>query len=200
MSITGSMISELRERTGSGIKDCKKALTENNGDMEKAVEFLRKKGLAAADSKTGRSTNSGRVFSYIHSNGSAGVLLELACETDFVANTEQFQELGRDLCLQVCAMNPVAVKKEDVPQEKIDAEKAIYREQMKDRLEGKKPEVQDKMLSGKLDKFLKEIALMEQSFVKDEKQTIEELVKNSIATLKENIAVKRFARFRIGEE
>lgn len=200
MSVDASLVADLRKRTGSGIRDCKKALQECEGDMEKAVEFLRKKGLAAADSKSDRSTTAGRVISYIHDGGQVGVMLELACETDFVANTEQFQELGRDLCMQICAMSPIAVSRDTVDAEVVEKEKEIYREQMKEQLSGKPENVQDKILSGKIDKFFQENTLLEQNFIKDDKATVEGHIKNSIATLKENISVKRFVRFEIGAE
>ncbi len=198
MSVNTSLISDLRKRTGCGIKDCKKALTECDGDLEKAVEFLRKKGLAAADSKSGRSTDAGKVFSYIHAGGQVGVLLELGCETDFVANTEQFETLGKDICMHICAASPVAVTRENMPADVVETEKGIYREQMKDQLEGKPENIQDKILTGKMDKFFKDSVLMEQLFVKDDSQTIEDLIKLQISTLKENINLKRFSRFGIG--
>lgn len=198
MSVTASQVAELRKRTDCGMRDCKKALDECSGDMEKAVEWLRKKGLSSASSKSGRSTNAGRVFSYIHSNGQVGVLLELACETDFVANTEQFQELGKNLCMHICASSPTALRREDVPKELVEKEKEIMREQMKDNLEGKSEEMQEKILDGKMNRFYKENALMEQMYVKDDKKSIEDVVKEGIGTLKENISLNRFQRFQIG--
>lgn len=200
MAITAAQVAELRKITDCGMQDCKKALDECNGDMEKAVEFLRKKGLSSASSKVGRNTNSGRVFSYIHSNGLIGVMVELACETDFVANTEQFQELGKSLCMHICATSPKALKREDVDSQLIEKEKNILKEQMKDQLKDKKEEMQEKILSGKMDKFFKENVLLEQAYVKDDKKTIEEVIKESIGTLKENITLNRFQRFEIGAE
>lgn len=198
MSVTASQVAQLRKMTDCGMRDCKKALDECAGDIDKAVEWLRKKGLSSAASKSDRSTNAGRIFSYIHSNGTVGVLLELACETDFVANTEQFQELGKNLCMHVCATSPAALRREDIPTELVEKEKEIMREQMKDSLEGKSEEMQEKIISGKMNRFYKENALMEQMYVKDDKKSIEDVIKEGIATLKENITLNRFQRFQIG--
>ena len=199
MGIPTTLVKELRELTGCGIKDCKKALSENDGDLEKAIEYLRKKGLADASKKTGRGTNAGRIISYIHAGGQVGVLLELNCETDFVANTDQFQELGKNLCMQVCAMSPITVRREDIPTEIIEKEKDIYREQMQDALKNKPANVQDKIIEGKLKKFYQESVLLEQAFVKEEGKTVEEMIKEQIGVIKENITVKRFVRFQVGE-
>lgn len=198
MSVTAAQVAELRKITDSGMRDCKKALDECDGDIDKAVEWLRKKGLSAAGNKSGRSTNAGRVFSYIHSNGQIGVMVELACETDFVANTEQFQELGKNLCMHVCAASPSALKREEVPAELVEKEKEIMREQMKDSLAGKPEEMQEKIITGKMNRFYKENALMEQMYVKDDKKSIEDVIKEGIGTLKENITLNRFQRFQIG--
>ena len=194
MGIPTSLVKELRDQTSCGIKDCKKALEEANGDLEKAVALLRKKGLSDAAKKSGRGTNAGRVISYIHAGGQVGVMLELNCETDFVANTDPFQELGKDLCMQICAMNPIVVKREDISAEIIEKEKDIYREQIKD----KPAHAQEKIIEGKLAKFYKENVLLEQPFVKDEKRTVEDILKDAIATIKENLTVARFSRFQIG--
>jgi len=192
-------VAELRARTSCGIKDCKKALQECDGDIDKAIEYLRKKGLATAGKVSGRATNAGRVFSYIHQGGQVGVLLEISCETDFVANTEEFQQLGQNLCLQICAMMPAAVSREQVTEEAIEKEKSIYREQLKEQLEGKPEKVQENILSGKIEKFFAESMLLDQQYIKSEnKQKVSDIIKESIATLKENISVKRFARFQIG--
>ena len=197
--IPTTLVKELRNLTGCGIKDCKKALIESDGDIEKSVEYLRKKGLADAAKKSGRGTNAGRVISYIHAGGQVGVLLELDCETDFVANTEDFQDLGKDLCMQICAMNPIAVNREEISAEVIEKEKNIYREQMQEALKGKPASVQDKILDGKLKKFYQESVLIEQAFVKEESRTVEDIIKEKIGTIKENITVKRFVRFQVGE-
>ena len=199
MSSNSSLVAQLREKTGCGIKDCKFALDECKGDLEKAIEYLRKKGLASAGAKSGRATNAGRVVSYIHSNGQIGVLVELNCETDFVANTDIFQELGKDLCMHICAMKPIALDRQSLPKEIVEKEKEIYQEQMKTQLKDKPPEAQEKILVGKLDKFYKDFLLMEQLFVKDDKKSGEEIIKEKIATLKENITIKRFARYQLGE-
>lgn len=190
----GALIRELRERTGCGIKDCRNALQEHDNDIEKAIAHLRKKGLADADKKSGRSTEAGFVFNYVHSGGQIGVIVELNCETDFVAKNDLFQEFGRDLCMQICAMSPVAVSRDQVSEEDINKEREIYREQIKDKPEN----VQDKIIDGKIDKYFKENVLLEQGFIKEEKRTVEEVMKEKIATLKENISIKRFARFQIG--
>lgn len=196
MGISNELVKELRERTACGIRDCKVALEENNGDIEKAIEALRKKGLASASKTAGRSTNAGKVISYIHAGGQIGVLLQLTCETDFVANTEAFQALGKELCMQICAMNPLYVSKESIPANIIEREKGIYLEQVKD----KPAQVQEKIIQGKLDQFAKENVLLNQVYVKDEKLSIEELIKQTIAVTKENISVTRFVRFQIGEK
>jgi elongation factor Ts len=191
-----NFVKELRERTGSGVKACQEALVACNDDMEKAIEHLRKKGLADASKKSGKETGAGGVFSYIHAGNKIGVMLQLNCETDFVANTEQFKELGKDLCMHVCASRPVAVKRENIPQETIEREKGIYTEQVKD-----KPEAaREKIIQGKLEKFYQDMVLMEQPFVKDDKLKVEDLIKEKIAVLKENIVIKRFVRFEVGEK
>lgn len=196
MASSTSLVRDLRERTGCGIKDCRKALAECNDDIEKAIEMLRKKGLADAAKKSSRGTNAGRVISYIHAGGQIGVLLELNCETDFVANTDEFQSLGKDLCMQICAMSPLVVQREDISEEVINREKEIYKEQ----IQGKKPEkVVENIIKGKLEKYYKENVLLEQAFVKDDKRSVEDFIKENIATLKENITIKRFVRFQIGE-
>lgn len=191
-----ALIKELRERTSCGMMDCKKALEESNDDIDKAIEYLRKKGLADASKKAGRAANAGRIISYIHAGGQMGVLLELNCETDFVGNTECFQELGKDLCMHICAMNPMVVRREEIPAEVIEREKEIYREQMKD----KPATAQEKIIEGKLEKFYKDNVLLEQMYVKDENITVEELIKEKIGTIKENISVARFVRFQVGEK
>ncbi|NQT88109.1 translation elongation factor Ts [bacterium] len=195
MAITAALVKQLREMTGIGMMKCKEALSATDGDLEKAVEYLRKKGLDTAAKKAGRETKEGIIASYIHSNSKLGVLVELNCETDFVARNADFQQLGRDLCMQVAATNPLCVSSDEVPQALVDSEMGIYREQFKD-----KPErALEGILQGKLQSFYKERCLLEQSFVKDPKVTVGSLIKNLIAKLGENIGVKRFVRMEIGE-
>ena len=194
--ITGDMIKELREKTQAGMLDCKKALVETNGDMDKAVEMLRKKGLASADKKMGREVTQGIVASYVHSNNKIGVLLELLTVTDFVARNEGFGELAKDICMQIAAANPLYVRIEDVPKEVIDKEREIYREQMKD--SGKPANVIDKIIDGKLNKFYTDVCLLEQEFIKDSAVKIKDLIKQKIAVFGENIEVGKFTRYQIG--
>jgi elongation factor Ts len=196
VEINSDMIKELREKTQAGMLDCKKALAEVNGDMDKAVELLRKKGLASADKKMGREVSEGIVASYIHTNKKIGVLLELKTVTDFVARNNDFQELAKELCMQVAAVNPLYVKIEDVPAQVIEKEKEIYREQMKD--SGKPQNVVEKIVDGKVNKFYQDVCLMEQEYIKDPKVKIKDLIKAKIATYGENIEVGKFARFQIG--
>ncbi len=195
MTIDASSVRELRDRTSAGFLDCKKALEEANGDFEKAGEILRKKGLAKAIKKGSRGTPEGRVGSYIHTNGKIGVLIEVNCETDFVAKNEVFADLVKDLCMQVAATDPTAVSRETVPQDIIDKERKAYSEEFKD----KPDNVREKIIDGKMESFYKEVCLINQPFVKDNDQTIEDLLKKAIAKLGENIRINRFARFAIGE-
>ncbi len=195
MTIDASSVRELRDRTSAGVLDCKVALEEANGDFEKAGEILRKKGLAKAIKKGSRGTPEGRVGSYIHTNGKIGVLIEVNCETDFVAKNDVFADLIKDLCMQVAATDPTAVSRETVPQDIIDKERKAYSEEFKD----KPDNVRDKIIDGKMESFYKEVCLINQPFVKDNDQTIEDLLKKAIAKLGENIRINRFARFAIGE-
>ena len=195
MAIEASSVRELRDRTSAGFLDCKNALEEANGDFEKAGEILRKKGLAKAMKKGSRGTPEGRVGSYIHTNGKIGVLIEVNCETDFVAKNDVFADLVKDICMQVAATDPMAVSSETVPQEMIDRERKAYNEEFKD----KPDNVRDKIIDGKMESFYKEVCLINQPFVKDNDQTIEDLLKKAIAKLGENIRINRFARFAIGE-
>ncbi len=197
MQISASQVKELREKTGAGIMDCKKALSECKGDMEAAVKYLREKGLAAAQKKAGRTTAEGIVYSYIHAGGKVGVLLELNCETDFVARTEDFRQLAKDLAMHVAAMNPRYVSREEVPQDVIEKEKEIYMNQARE--SGKPEQVIGKIAEGKLEKFFKEVCLLEQPFVKDTEKTVEKLITEAVAKLGENINVRRFVRFKVGE-
>lgn len=194
--ITSEMIKKLREATQAGMVDCKKALVETAGDMDKAVEFLRKKGLASAEKKMGREVTEGIIASYIHHNGKLGVLVELRTVTDFVARNPEFSELAHEICMQIAAVNPQYIKIEDVPAEVVEREKEIYRAQMKD--SGKPEQVIEKIIEGKLSSFYKDVCLMEQESFKDSKITIKELIKQKIATFGENIEVGRFSRFQIG--
>ncbi len=195
MAIEASSVRELRDRTSAGVLDCKNALEEANGDFEKAGEILRKKGLAKAMKKGSRGTPEGRVGSYIHTNGKVGVLVEINCETDFVAKNDVFESLVKDLCMHIAATDPMAVSRETVPQEMIDRERKAYNEEFKD----KPDNVRDKIIDGKMESFYKEVCLINQPFVKDNDQTIEDLLKNAITKLGENVKISRFARFAIGE-
>jgi len=194
MAIGVEMIKDLRQRTGAGVLDCKKALEEADGDMEEAVELLRKKGLAIAAGKADREANEGLVESYIHGGGKLGVLLELNCETDFVARTEDFRELAHDLAMQVAATNPRYLTPEDVPPEVLEREQQWQREQLG---EGKPEEIIERILGGKLRRYYEEVCLLEQSFIKDEDSTVRDLISSKIAKLGENIKVRRFARFEL---
>ena len=197
MAISASDVKVLRERTGAGMMDCKKALTEAGGDMEKAVELLREKGLAAAAKKAGRIAAEGVVDSYIHMGGRIGVLVEVNCETDFVAKTDQFKAFVRDVAMQVAAANPQYVKREDVPQEIIEKEKEILRVQALN--EGKPEKIVDRMVEGRIEKYYKENCLMEQAFIRDNDKSILDYQKEIIAALGENISVRRFTRYEMGE-
>lgn len=197
MSFTAEDVKSLRDKTGAGMMACKEALKACNGNVDEAVEYLRKKGIASADKKTGRSTGDGLVEAYIHMGGKLGVLIEVNCETDFVARTEQFKSLVRELAMQVAASNPSVVSREQVPVEMIEKEKDIYREQV--RGSGKPENVVEKIVGGKLDKFYSEICLLEQPYIKEPQKNVDTLIKETIAKLGENITVKRFVRFRLGE-
>lgn len=195
--ITAEMVKELRERTGAGMMDCKKALSETNGDMEKAVDFLREKGLAAAAKKAGRIAAEGVVEAYIHGGGRIGVLLELNCETDFVAKTDGFHSLARDLAMQVAAAHPGYVAREEVPAEVLEHEREILRVQALN--EGKPAHIVEKMIEGRLEKFYKETCLMEQAYIKDPDKTITQVINESIAKIGEKISIRRFTRYQLGE-
>ncbi|MCL6582248.1 MAG: translation elongation factor Ts [bacterium] len=198
MSISAQQVKELRTKTGIGFMDCKQALEETGGDMEKAIEYLRKKGLATAAKKAGRATKQGLVTSYIHGNGKIGVLLEINCETDFVARTRDFQELAKDIAMQIAASKPLYVSREDVPAECIEKEKEIVRAQIGDT---KKPEeILMKIIEGKLEKgFYAKVCLLDQPFIKDDTKTVKSLITDKIAQLGENITISRFARYELGE-
>jgi elongation factor Ts len=189
------MVKELRDKSGAGMMDCKKALSTTGGDLEKAVDELRKKGLAAAQKKSSRTTREGAIDSYIHAGGRIGVLVEVGVETDFVARSEPFREFTHDLAMQVVASAPLWVRRDEVPDEVVEREKAIYREQAK----GKPDNVVEKMLEGKLNKFFQEVCLVEQPFVKDPDRTIEQLRTDLVGVIGENVEVRRFVRFQLGE-
>lgn len=195
--ITAALVKELRERTGAGMMDCKKALTEVNGDLDKAIDLLREKGLAAAAKKEGRIAAEGLVEAYIHGGGRIGVLLEVNCETDFVAKTDEFKELVRDICLQIAAANPQYLRVEDIPEEVLEHEKNILRAQALN--EGKPEKIVEKMVEGRISKFYKEVCLMEQDFVKDPDITINDLILEKTAKIGERIVIRRFTRYEMGE-
>ena len=197
MAITASDVKSLRESTGAGMMDCKKALNECDGDMEKAVAWLREKGIAKAAKRSGRVAAEGSIFSYIHMGGKFGVILELNCETDFVARGDQFQELGRDICLHVCSVNPQWVSAEDVPADAVEAEKAIYVAQAAET--GKPEEICTKIAEGKLKKWYSEVCLLEQTFVKDSDKTIQQLLNDLSAKCGEKLTIRRFMRYELGE-
>lgn len=194
--ITVEMIKELRSRTGAGMMDCKRALEDTDGNVDKAVDVLRKKGLALAAKKAGRSAKEGMITSYIHHNRRVGVLLELNCETDFVARTDQFEELAKDIAMHIAMANPQYVSKADVPQEVIDHESSIERE--KALAEGKPEQIVDRVVEGRISKLYENICLLEQPFIKDNSKTVADLINEAIALLGENIVVGRFARFEVG--
>lgn len=196
--ISAEMVKDLRAKTGAGIMDCKQALAETEGDLEKAVDFLRKKGLASAAKKSGRSTSEGRVTSYIHMGGKIGVLVEINCETDFVANTDDFIEFGKNIAMHIAAASPVAVQAEDVSPELIAREKDIYRAQVIE--EGKPANMVDKIVEGKINKFLKESCLLSQPYIRDTQKSISDLLTDTIARIGENIQIRRFSRFQVGGE
>jgi elongation factor Ts len=197
MATTAKDVAALRERTGAGMMDCKKALDETNGDIDKAVEVLRSKGAAKADKRAGRQTKEGVVASYIHHNGKVAVLVEINCETDFVARTDDFQQLGKHIAEHIAAAAPVAVDKDQVPQEKVDSERRIFIEQVK--AEGKPEHMIDKIVEGKIQAYYKDVALMHQAWVREPKKTIGDLVKEVSAKTGENVQVRRFVRYALGE-
>jgi len=197
MTITADMVKQLREMTGAGMMECKKALSETAGDLQKAVDVLRTSGIAKAEKRSDRAASQGRIESYIH-DSRIGVLIEVNCETDFVARTDDFGKLVKDLAMQAAAANADYVRREEVPAERVERERAIYAEQVKN--DGKPANMVDKIVDGKLNKFYSEVCLMEQSFIKDDKKSIGELVKEISSKCGENIVVRRFVRFRLGSE
>lgn len=197
MAITAKMVSELRSRTGAGIMECKKALTETDGNIDQAIQKLREQGLKASELKGGRVAEEGLIVSYIHPGSRVGTLVELNCETDFVARTEQFQELAKEIAMQVAAAKPKYVKSEDVPPEDLEAEKAILKTQAEQ--EGKPAHIAERIVEGRLSKFYSETCLLQQPYIRDTDKTIETLVKDAIAQLGENIVVKRFVLYVLGQ-
>jgi elongation factor Ts len=195
--VTAAMVKELRERTGAGMLDCKKALVECEGDMEKAIDFLREKGLAAAAKKAGRITAEGVVDSYIHLGGRIGVLIEVNCETDFVAKTDDFKEFVKNMAMQVAASSPLYVRREDVPKDVIDHEKDILKQQALN--EGKPEKIVEKMVEGRIEKYFKEVCMLEQPYIRDPDKSVQDILKETIAKLGENISIRRFTRYQMGE-
>ena len=196
MKITASMVKELRQKTGAGMMDCKKALQEVDGDLEKAVTYLRKKGIASAAKKAGRETSQGLVEAYIHPGSQVGVLVEVNCETDFVARTDEFKDFVHDVAMHIAAMNPMVVSADELDEAVLDAEREIYRAQGES--EGKPPEIVEKIVEGRIAKFKKEVALLDQPFVKNPDETVGDLLKSKIGSLGENMSIRHFARFQIG--
>jgi len=196
MAINTDQIKDLRERTGAGMMDCKKALEECSGDIDKAVNYLREKGLAKAAKRAGRETGEGKIISYLHGNGKIGVLLELNSETDFVANNAEFEALGKEIALQITAMNPLYISEESIPASEIENETKVIKATLES--EGKKPDQIDKILPGKMKKFYSEICLLHQQYFKDTDKTINDLLQEAIAKFGENITIRRFVRFQVG--
>ena len=197
MGIEAKVVKDLRDKTGAGMMDCKNALKESNGDIEKAIDFLRKAGVAKAEKKGSRDTKEGIVYSYIHAGGRLGVLIEVNCETDFVAKTDGFIELTHNLAMQIAATNPIALDRELISESVISREKAIYVDQAKE--SGKPENIIEKMVDGRMNKFFQENCLMEQAYIKDSEKKVSELLTESIATLGENITISRYIRFAVGE-
>ncbi|WP_031479557.1 translation elongation factor Ts [Maridesulfovibrio frigidus] len=197
MAVTAQMVKSLREITGVGMMDCKKALSECDGNEEKAIKYLREKGLAKAAKKAGRATSEGLVGTYMHNNGKLGVLVEIKCETDFVAKSDQFIQLTKDVAMQIAATSPICVSSEELPQDILEKEKEIYLQQAI--AEGKPANIAEKMVAGRIKKYCKEVCLLDQPFIKDDKKTIQDLVNDAIAILGENMQIGRFARINLAE-
>lgn len=198
MAISASQVKALRDKTNAGMMDCKEALTASDGDFDKAVEYLRKKGLSAATKRSSRAAKEGMVASYVHMEGRIGILVEVNCETDFVAKTDNFKTMARDIAMQIAATNPKYVRPEDIPEKELESEKEIYRSQALQ--EGKPEKIMDRIIEGKLKKYYEEVCLLDQKFIKDTNITVRDLVNGMIANSGENIIVRRFARFQLGEE
>lgn len=197
MEISAKLVKELRDKTSAGMMDCKKALTEAEGDMEQAAKILREKGIAKATSKAGRVAKEGAIVSYIHPGDKLGVLLELNCETDFVARTEDFRELAKNIAMQIAAANPMVIRREDVDEKTLENERSIYRTQALN--EGKPEHIVDKIIHGRMEKFYQEVCLLEQPYIRDQDMTITDVMNDAIAKLGENLMIKRFQRFALGE-
>lgn len=197
-NITATMVKELRDMTGAGMMDCKKALEETGADVAKAVEYLRKKGIAKAEKKASREVNDGLVEAYIHAGGKLGVLVEVNCETDFVAKTDQFKDFVRNLAMHIAATNPTSITREEIPADLVEREMKIYRESAKE--SGKPDHIVDKIAQGKLEKFYAETVLLEQAYIREPDKTIKDLLTETIGKLGENVTIRRFVRFRIGDE
>jgi len=198
MGVDAKLVKDLRSKTGAGMMDCKQALVKSSGDLDKAIDFLRKSGVAKAEKKISRVAKEGMVYSYIHQGSRLGVLLEIGCETDFVAKTDGFQELAHNLAMQIAATNPISLTREKVSQKVIDREKEIYTDQAKS--SGKPDNIIDKMVEGRLNKYYQENCLLEQNFIKDPDKKLQDIITENIATLGENITVNRYVRFAIGED
>ena len=198
MSIDAKIVKTLRDRTGAGMMDCKKALVETNGDLENAVDYLRKTGIAKAEKKGQRSTKEGLIFSYIHQGGKLGVLLELNCETDFVAKTEGFTDLAHNLSMQIAATNPASISRDDMDPSILEREKSIFTDQAKE--SGKPENIINKMVEGRIEKFYSESCLLEQHYIKDSERKVSDLLTEAVSTLGENIVINRFVRYAIGEQ
>ena len=198
MEITAKMVKELRDKTSAGMMDCKEALKETNGDLDKAIDYLRQKGLLTARKRAGRATSEGVVHSYIHGNGKLGVLLEVNCETDFVAKNEQFQEFAHNVAMHIAASSPICLDVDSLPADVLEKEKSIYRAQALE--QGKPEKILDKIVDGRVKKFYSEVCLMEQPYVKDPDLTIRDLLNDTVAKIGENLNIRRFVRFQLGEE
>ena len=196
MNITSQMVKELREKTNAGMMDCKKPLTDTDGDMEKAVDLLRQKGLAVAAKRAGKETREGVIEAYIHAGGKIGVMVEVACETDFVAKTDDFKAFARNIAMHVAAVSPLAVSRDEIPAEVVQREKDIYINQALE--SGKPQQIAEKMVAGKMEKFLAEVCLLEQKYVKNPDLSVQDLLNELVAKMGENISIKKFARFQIG--
>jgi elongation factor Ts len=197
MEITAKLVKELRDKTGVGMMDCKKALVESDGDVEKASKVLREKGIAKAASKAGRATMEGAVVSYIHPGDKLGVLVEINCETDFVARTEDFKELAKNIAMQIAAANPMVVRREDLDEKTLEEERNIYRTQALN--EGKPEHIVDKIVQGRMEKFYQEVCLLDQAYIRDQDKTVSDLLNDTIGKLGENLVIKRFHRYALGE-
>ena len=197
MEVSASMVKDLREKTGAGMMDCKKALAESGGNFEKAVDYLRQKGLATAARRAGRVASEGQIGSYVHAGGKIGVMVEVNCETDFVAKTDDFQAFAKDIAMHIAASSPLYIQRENVPPEVLEREREIYRAQVREA--GKPEKIMEKIVEGKLEKFYSEVCLLEQPFIKDPDRTVQDLLNGLIGKLGEKVEIRRFIRFQVGE-